>query len=60
MGFLICAQLYFQEEGDEGDEAGMWDKEGDVGEDNSQKISKKDALPLVVQWYVRYSLINGL
>jgi hypothetical protein len=29
----------------------MWDKEGDVGEDNSQKISKKDALPLVVQWY---------
>jgi hypothetical protein len=31
---------------------GAWDKEGDAGDgDNSQKISKKDALPLVIQWY---------
>lgn len=45
------SHLSLNEEGDDGDETGAWDKEGDGGDgDNSQKISKKDALPLVIQW----------
>jgi len=46
-----------QEEGDDGwfgDEAmagNAWDKEGEGSFDDCHKITKKEALPLVVEWY---------